>query len=196
MTADHEWGFRTRALHAGGAPDPTTGARAVPIYQSTSFVFEDTADAADLFALQKFGTIYTRISNPTTAVFEERIASLEGGVGALLVASGQAAETIAILNVAEAGDHIVASPSLYGGTFNLLKHTLPKFGIEVTFVDDPADAAFAACTSPWTYPNADLPEPLTPGDPAERHGAEDGAEAGGQGWQARRQAAQDRAAGH
>ncbi|MFC7491970.1 MULTISPECIES: bifunctional o-acetylhomoserine/o-acetylserine sulfhydrylase [unclassified Knoellia] len=133
------WSFETRQIHAGQEPDPTTGARALPIYQTTSYVFKDTEQAANLFALKEFGNIYTRIMNPTQDVVEQRIASLEGGVGALLVASGQAAETIAILNIAEAGDHIVASPSLYGGTFNLLKHTLPKFGIEVTFVEDSTD---------------------------------------------------------
>ena len=133
------WSFETRQIHAGQSPDPTTGARALPIYQTTSYVFKDTEQAANLFALKEFGNIYTRIMNPTQDAVEQRIASLEGGVGALLVASGQAAETIAILNVAEAGDHIVASPSLYGGTFNLLKYTLPKFGIEVTFVEDTTD---------------------------------------------------------
>jgi len=134
------WSFETRQIHAGQEPDPTTGARALPIYQTTSYVFKDTEHAANLFALKEFGNIYTRIMNPTQDAVEQRIASLEGGVGALLVASGQAAETLAILNIAEAGDHVVASPSLYGGTYNLLKHTLPKFGLEVTFVDDPADA--------------------------------------------------------
>ena len=133
------WSFETRQVHAGQEPDPTTGARALPIYQTTSYVFKDTDHAANLFALKEFGNIYTRIMNPTQDAVEQRIASLEGGGGALLVASGQAAETIAILNVAEAGDHIVASPSLYGGTFNLLKYTLPKFGIEVTFVEDTTD---------------------------------------------------------
>jgi O-acetylhomoserine (thiol)-lyase len=113
---DHQWGFRTRAVHAGSQPDPTTGARAVPIYQSTSFVFEDTRDAADLFALQKFGTIYSRISNPTVNAFEERIASLEGGIGAVATASGQAAEFLTVLCLCDAGDHIVASSNLYGGT--------------------------------------------------------------------------------
>ena len=133
------WSFETRQIHAGSAPDPTTGARALPIYQTTSYVFKDTEQASNLFALKEFGNIYTRIMNPTQDAVEQRIASLEGGVGALLVASGQAAETLAILNVAEAGDHVVASPSLYGGTFNLLKYTLPKFGIEVTFVEDTTD---------------------------------------------------------
>jgi O-acetylhomoserine (thiol)-lyase len=133
------WSFETRQVHAGQVPDEATGARALPIYQTTSYVFRDTDQAANLFALKEFGNIYTRIMNPTQDAVEQRIASLEGGVGALLVASGQAAETLAILNIAEAGDHVVASPSLYGGTFNLLKHTLPKFGLEVSFVADPND---------------------------------------------------------
>src|SRR6187399_1109265 len=132
-----QWAFETKQIHVGQVPDPTTGARALPIYQTTSYVFKDTDQAANLFALKEFGNIYTRIMNPTQDAVEQRIASLEGGVGALLVASVQAAETIAFLNVAEAGDHIVASPSLYGGTFNLLKYTLPKFGISTTFVEDP-----------------------------------------------------------
>jgi len=134
-----EWGFETRQVHAGAVPDPTTGARAVPIYQTTSYTFRDTAHAAALFGLEELGNIYTRIMNPTQAVFEERIASLEGGVAALAVASGQAAETIALLNLAENGGHIVSSASLYGGTYNLFHYTLPKLGIEVTFVDDPDD---------------------------------------------------------
>ncbi len=133
------WSFETRQLHAGQAPDPTTGARALPIYQTTSYVFKDTEHAANLFALKEFGNIYTRIMNPTQDAVEQRIASLEGGVGALLLSSGQAAETVAILNVAEAGDHVVASPRLYGGTYNLLKYTLKKLGIETTFVEDPDD---------------------------------------------------------
>lgn len=131
------WAFETRQIHAGQQPDSATGARALPIYQTTSYVFNDTEHAANLFGLKEFGNIYTRLMNPTTDVVEQRIASLEGGVGALLLASGQSAETLAILNIAEAGDHVVASPSLYGGTFNLLKFTLPKFGIQVDFVDDP-----------------------------------------------------------
>jgi len=130
-------GFETRQIHAGAEPDPTTGARATPIYQTTSFAFRDTAHAAALFGLAEPGNIYTRIMNPTQGVFEERIASLEGGVGALALASGQAAETLAILNLAEAGDHIVASPSLYGGTYNLFHYSLPKLGIQVDFVEDP-----------------------------------------------------------
>jgi O-acetylhomoserine (thiol)-lyase len=133
------WSFETRQIHAGQAPDSSTNARALPIYQTTSYTFNDTTHAANLFALKELGNIYTRIMNPTQAAVEERIASLEGGVGALLVASGQAAETLAILNVAEVGDHIVSSPSLYGGTFNLFHYTLPKMGIEVSFVEDPDD---------------------------------------------------------
>ena len=133
------WSFETRQIHAGQTPDPTTGARALPIYQTTSFVFPDAQVAADRFALKDLGPIYTRIGNPTTTVVEDRIASLEGGVGALLLASGSAATTLAILNIAEAGDHLVASPSLYGGTYNLLHYTLPKLGITTTFVTDPHD---------------------------------------------------------
>lgn len=134
-----DWGFETRQVHAGAAPDPTTGARAVPIYQTTSYTFRDTAHAAALFGLEELGNIYTRIMNPTQAVFEERIASLEGGVAALATASGQAAETIALLNLAENGGHVVSSASLYGGTYNLLHYTLPKLGVGVTFVEDPDD---------------------------------------------------------
>ena len=134
-----DWSFETRQLHAGQVPDPTTGARALPIYQTTSFVFKDTEHAANLFALKEFGNIYTRIMNPTQDAVEQRIASLEGGVGALLLASGQAASTIALLNVAEAGDHVVASPTLYGGTYSLLKYTFKKLGVETTFVEDPDD---------------------------------------------------------
>jgi O-acetylhomoserine (thiol)-lyase len=133
------WSFETRQIHAGQQPDPATGARALPIYATTSYVFRDTDHAADLFALKEFGNIYTRIMNPTQDAVEQRLASLEGGVGALLVSSGQAAETVAILNVAESGDHIVSSPSLYGGTYNLFHYTLPKLGIQVSFVDDPDD---------------------------------------------------------
>jgi O-acetylhomoserine (thiol)-lyase len=133
------WGFETRQIHAGSAPDPTTGARATPIYQTTAYAFRDTEHAANLFGLTEMGNIYTRIMNPTQDVLEQRIASLEGGVAALAVASGQAAETMAILNLAEAGDHIVASASLYGGTYNLFHYNMPKMGITVDFVDDPDD---------------------------------------------------------
>ncbi|MGY9075184.1 MAG: bifunctional o-acetylhomoserine/o-acetylserine sulfhydrylase [Acidimicrobiales bacterium] len=146
MTDNPEWGFETQMVHAGAVPDPTTGARAVPIYQTTSFVFDSADHAQKLFALAEIGNVYTRIMNPTQHVLEERISALEGGVrtavglpGCLAVASGQAAETLAILNLAEAGDHIVASPSLYGGTYNLFHYTLPKMGITCTFVDNPDD---------------------------------------------------------
>lgn len=138
-TPERSQGFDTLQIHAGQEADPSTGSRALPIYQTTSFVFDSAEQAAGRFALSEPGHIYTRITNPTTQVVEERLAALEGGVGALLVSSGQSAELLAILNLAEAGDHIVASPSLYGGTFNLFKHTLPKFGIEVGFVEDPSD---------------------------------------------------------
>src|ERR1035437_1399552 len=125
----------TLALHAGQKPDPTTNARAGPIYATTSYVFNDAAHAARLFGLQEFGNIYTRIMNPTTGVFEERVAALEGGVGALGLAAGQAAETLTILNLARTGDNIVSSSSLYGGTWNLFQYTLPKLGITTRFVD-------------------------------------------------------------
>jgi len=134
---NNAWSFETRQIHAGQNPDSATNARALPIYQTTSYTFDSTDHAANLFALKEFGNIYTRIMNPTQAAVEERIASLEGGVGALLVSSGQAAETLALLNIAEVGDHIVSSPSLYGGTYNLFHYTFKKLGIEVTFVDDP-----------------------------------------------------------
>ncbi len=128
-------GIETLALHGGQVPDPTTGARAVPIYQTTSYQFNDSDHAARLFGLQEFGNIYTRIMNPTTDVFEKRVAALEGGVGGLAYASGQAAETLSILNLAGNGDNIVASTDLYGGTYNLFRHTLPKLGITTRFVD-------------------------------------------------------------
>ena len=128
-------GFETLSLHAGQTPDPTTGSRAVPIYQTTSYQFKDTDHAARLFGLQEFGNIYTRIMNPTTDVLEQRIAALEGGVAALAVASGQAAQTLGVLNIASAGDNIISSSDLYGGTYNLFKHTLPKMGITTKFVD-------------------------------------------------------------
>ncbi|MFB0835310.1 bifunctional o-acetylhomoserine/o-acetylserine sulfhydrylase [Arthrobacter halodurans] len=133
------WSFETRQIHSGQTPDEATGARALPIYQTTSFVFPSAESAAARFALQELAPIYTRIGNPTQEAVETRIADLEGGVGALLLSSGQAATTYSILNVAESGDHVVASPSLYGGTQNLFKHTLRKLGIEVTFVADPDD---------------------------------------------------------
>ena len=130
------YSFETLQIHAGQQPDPTTGARALPLFQTTAYQFRDTEHAANLFGLAELGNIYTRIMNPTQDAVEQRIAALEGGVAALLVASGSAATTFAILNLAEAGDHIVSSPSLYGGTYNLFHYTLPKFGVEVTFVDD------------------------------------------------------------
>ena len=133
------YSFETQQIHAGQVPDPTTGARALPLYQTTAYQFRDTKHAADLFGLAELGNIYTRIMNPTQDTVEQRIAALEGGVAALLLASGSAATTFAVLNVAEAGDHIVSSPSLYGGTYNLFHYTLPKFGIQVTFVDNPDD---------------------------------------------------------
>ena len=131
------WSFETKQVHAGQTADTATNARALPIYQTTSYVFDSTDHAAALFGLAEPGNIYTRIMNPTQDAVEQRIAALEGGVAALLLSSGQAAETIAILNIAEAGDHIVSSPYLYGGTYNLLHYTLRKLGIEVTFVEDP-----------------------------------------------------------
>ena len=141
-----QWGFETKQIHVGGDADPTTGARAVPIYQTTSYEFRDTEHAANLFALAEVGNIYTRIMNPTQAALEDRLNALEGGCttaigipGTLAVSSGQAASTLALLTLCESGDHVVASPSLYGGTYNLLHYTMPKLGIEVTFVDDPDD---------------------------------------------------------
>lgn len=135
------WSFETKQIHAGQRPDPTTNARALPIYQTTSYTFDDTTHAAALFGLEVPGNIYTRLGNPTTDVVEQRIAALEGGVAALFLASGQAAETFAILNVAGAGDHIVSSPRLYGGTYNLFHYSLAKLGIEVSFVDNPDNPA-------------------------------------------------------
>lgn len=134
-----DWSFETKQIHVGQIPDGTTNARALPIYQTTSYTFRDTAHAAALFGLAEPGNIYTRIMNPTQDAVEQRIAALEGGVAALLLASGQAAETFAILNIAGAGDHIVSSPRLYGGTYNLFHYSLPKLGIEVSFVEDPDD---------------------------------------------------------
>jgi O-acetylhomoserine (thiol)-lyase len=147
---DRAYGFRTRAIHAGNIPDAVTGARAVPIYQSTAFVFDDTADAASRFALQKYGNIYSRLANPTVASFEERIASLEGGLGAVATASGLSAQYITFASLAGAGDHIVASASLYGGSVTQLDVTLRRFGIDTTFVrgTDPAD--YAAAIRPET----------------------------------------------
>ena len=140
MADSASWQFETKQIHSGAAPDPTTKARATPIYQTTSYVFDSADHAKNLFALAEFGNIYTRIQNPTQAVVEERVAALEGGTGALLLASGQAASTASILNIAQAGDHIVSSSSIYGGTYNLFKYTLAKLGIETTFVEDQDDA--------------------------------------------------------
>lgn len=145
--SERTWGFRTRALHAGGTPDQATGARAVPIYQTSSFVFEDAADAANLFALQKYGNIYSRIGNPTVAAFEERLASLEGGIGGVATSSGQAAEFLTFTALAEAGEHIVAAGGLYGGTITQLDGTLRRFGVSTTFISgDSLDDYAAAIT--------------------------------------------------
>ncbi|MBF4569745.1 bifunctional o-acetylhomoserine/o-acetylserine sulfhydrylase [Plantibacter sp. VKM Ac-2880] len=138
--ATNDWKFETKQIHSGAAPDPVTKARATPIYQTTSYVFDNADHAKNLFALAEFGNIYTRIQNPTQAVVEERLTALEGGSGALLLASGQAAEASAVLNIAQAGDHIVSSSSIYGGTYNLFKYTLAKLGIETTFVENQDDA--------------------------------------------------------
>jgi O-acetylhomoserine (thiol)-lyase len=140
----------TLALHAGQVPDPTTGSRAVPIYQTTSYQFRDTEHAANLFALKEFGNIYTRLMNPTTDVFEKRVAALDGGVGALAVASGQSAITFSILNIAQAGDEIVSADNLYGGTYNLFHHTLPRLGIKVVFVPSGDLGAFERAITPRT----------------------------------------------
>lgn len=150
MSAAHSFGFTTRQLHAGQRPDPTTGSRAVPIYQTTSYQFRDTAHAANLFALKELGNIYTRIMNPTTDVLEQRIADLEGGVGALAAASGHAAQTMAILTLCAAGDHIVSSSRLYGGTYNQFAYTFPRIGIDVTLVDPCDPAHFEAAIKPNT----------------------------------------------
>lgn len=135
------WKFETQQIHSGAQPDPVTNARATPIYQTTAYVFNSSDHAANLFALAEFGNIYTRIQNPTQDVVEQRVAALEGGTAALLLASGQSATTLSILNIAQAGDHIVASSSIYGGTYNLFKYTLAKLGIETTFVEDQDDIA-------------------------------------------------------
>jgi O-acetylhomoserine (thiol)-lyase len=146
-----DWKFETKQIHSGAAPDPVTNARATPIYKTTSYVFNNAEHAQKLFALAEFGNIYTRIMNPTQDVVEQRVAALEGGTAALLVSSGQAAETLAILNIAQAGDHLVSSSSIYGGTYNLFKYTLPKLGIETTFVENQDDAAeWAAAVRPNT----------------------------------------------
>jgi len=146
-----DWKFETKQVHSGAAPDPVTNARATPIYKTTSYVFNNADHAKNLFALAEFGNIYTRIQNPTQDVVEQRVAALEGGTAALLLASGQAAETYAVLNIAQAGDHIVSSSSIYGGTYNLFKYTLAKLGIETTFVEDQDDAEeWAAAVRPNT----------------------------------------------
>ncbi|MGY6497923.1 MAG: PLP-dependent transferase, partial [Microcella sp.] len=143
--ADRDYGFRTRALHAGNVPDSATGARALPIYQSSAFVFDDAQDAAARFALQKYGNIYSRLANPTVASFEERIASLEGGLGAVATASGLSAQFITFASLVGAGDHVVASSNLYGGSITQLDVTLRRFGVETTFVaSDQADDYAAA----------------------------------------------------
>jgi O-acetylhomoserine (thiol)-lyase len=148
--ADREYGFRTRAIHAGNVPDQTTGARALPIYQSSAFVFDDTADAAARFALQKYGNIYSRLANPTVASFEERIASLEGGLGAVATASGLSAQYITFASLAGAGDHIVASANLYGGSITQLDVTLRRFGVDTTFVQSSEPADYAAAVTDKT----------------------------------------------
>lgn len=140
MSNAADWRFETKQVHSGAAPDPITKARATPIYQTTSYVFDNAEHAQNLFALAEFGNLYTRIQNPTQAVVEERVAALEGGTGALLLASGQSAATFSVLNIAQAGDHIVSSSSIYGGTYNLFKYTLAKLGIETTFVENQDDA--------------------------------------------------------
>ena len=145
MSDEKKQQLATLAVHGGQSPDPTTGSRAVPIYQTTSYLFQDADHAGRLFALKEFGNIYTRIMNPTTDVFEKRVAALEGGTAALAAASGQAAETLAITTIAAAGDEIISSNSLYGGTYNLFHYTLPRLGINVRFVDpDDFDAVRAA----------------------------------------------------
>ena len=149
-TNERTFGFNTRQLHAGQTPDPTTGSRAVPIYQTTSYQFQNTEHAANLFALKEFGNIYTRIMNPTTDVLEQRLASLEGGVGALAASSGHAAQTMAILTICGAGDHIVSSSRLYGGTYNQFNYTFPRLGIDVTFVDPSNPDGFAEAIRPNT----------------------------------------------
>ena len=147
---DRQLGFNTRSLHAGYTPDPTTGARAVPLYQTTSFVFKDSDHAARLFGLQEFGNIYTRIMNPTTDVLEKRVASLEGGVAALAVASGQAAQFVALTSLMEAGDHLVSSSTLYGGTYTQFDVTFRRMGISVTFVDPDNPENFRNAITPQT----------------------------------------------
>ncbi len=151
MSENNEWSFETQQIHAGQIPDSDTGSRSLPIYQTTAYQFRDTQHAANLFGIAEAGNVYTRINNPTQDAVEKRIAVLEGGVTALLVASGMAATTLAIMNVAQAGDHVVSSSNVYGGTFNLFNYTLPKFGIEVTFVNDTGNMdAWRAAVKPNT----------------------------------------------
>ena len=147
---DREWGFRTRSIHAGNVPDAVTGARAIPIYQTTAFVFDDTADAAARFALQKYGNIYSRLANPTVAAFEERVASLEGGLGAVATSSGLSAQYITFASLVGSGDHIVAAASLYGGSLTQLDITLRRFGVETTFVPGTDAADYAAAITDKT----------------------------------------------
>src|ERR1700754_2662803 len=148
--SDHKFGFETLALHAGQIPDPATGARAVPLYQTTSFVFDSAEHAASLFNLQTFGNVYTRLSNPTTAVFEERVAALEGGRAAVATASGQAAEMVAFFNLLQQGDHVVSSAKLYGGTYTMLAVNFAKLGIESTLVDPDDPENFRRALKPNT----------------------------------------------
>ena len=151
MSENSEWSFETQQIHAGQNPDSDTGSRSLPIYQTTAYQFRDTQHAANLFGIAEAGNVYTRINNPTQDAVEKRIATLEGGVAALLVSSGMAATTLAIMNVAQAGDHVVSSSNVYGGTFNLFNYTLPKFGIEVTFVNDTGNMdAWRAAVKPDT----------------------------------------------
>ena len=176
---ERNYKFETLQLHAGQQPDPTTGARAVPIYQTTSYNFNDAQHAADLFGLQKFGNIYTRIMNPTTDVFEQRIAALEGGAAALATASGQAAQFIAIANIAQAGENIVSTSLLYGGTYNQFKVTLPRLGINVKFVKDDSPDEFEKLIDPKTKalyiesignPRLNVPDIEAIAEVAHRHG--------------------------
>jgi O-acetylhomoserine (thiol)-lyase len=151
MSENNEWSFETQQIHAGQNPDSDTGSRSLPIYQTTAYQFRDTQHAANLFGIAEAGNVYTRINNPTQDAVEKRLAVLEGGVAALLVSSGMAATTLAIMNVAQAGDHVVSSSNVYGGTFNLFNYTLPKFGIEVTFVNDTGNMdAWRAAVKPNT----------------------------------------------
>jgi O-acetylhomoserine (thiol)-lyase len=147
---DNKLKIETLVLHGGQEPDPATGSRAVPIYQTTSYQFKDTEHAASLFGLKEFGNIYTRLMNPTTEVLEKRIALLDGGIGALAVASGQSAITLALLNIAQAGDEIVSADNLYGGTYNLFHYTFPRLGIKVNFVKSNDLKAFASAITPKT----------------------------------------------